>query len=143
MKENQLNHYHLLHGGELFKKMDVLAGMVGENYTRRHVVTRSANEINFYKSSKLGDTLFLTGEIEYTGNTSLDIFVEVRNKTDQNLVASGLFTMVKLDEDGKPARVEKYTPKTEEEQKVFRIGEKRRENYLKIDKLRSRNYGED
>lgn len=106
--EDMLNYYGLLHGGESFKLMDSTAGYISRDFVNGRTVTKAADEVIYYKSAYLNETIVSTGKIINIGNTSMKVYVENRIKERDNVISSsGYFTMVYVDEDFKPKKIEK------------------------------------
>ncbi len=124
-----------VHGGELMKVMDNMAGIVAIRHAKSNVVTARVDELVFSKPVNVGDIITCIGQLAYVGNTSMQVIVKVfvRNLQDYSeveLATSAFFTMVHL-VDGKPATVEKIIPETEEEKELYALGE---EKHLEIKK---------
>lgn len=106
--EEMLNYHGFLHGGESFKLMDSTAGYISRDFVNGRTVTKAADEVIYYKSAYLNETIVSTGKIINIGNTSMKVYVENRIKERDNVISSsGYFTMVYVDEDFKPKKIEK------------------------------------
>lgn len=133
MEPSQGNSQGNVHGGELMKIMDSLAGIVAFKHSRGAVVTARVDELVFHKPVNIGNIITCLGQLTYVGNTSMQIFVRIivrdfENNTDPETALSAFFTMVHL-KDGKPASVPKLTPTTKEEIDIYKLGESK---YLEI-----------
>lgn len=118
-----------VHGGELMKIMDNVAGIVAMKHAKPNVVTARVDELVFLKPVNVGDLITCVGQLAYVGNTSMQIIVKIyvrnlENCSEPELALSSFFTMVHL-KDGKSAPVPKLIPKTDEEKKLFELGEKK------------------
>jgi len=106
---HQTNHYGTLFGGNAMGMMDKAAFVVASRRARTQVVTASTDRVDFHAPAHHGDIVELTAWLESTGRTS--IVVTVRMETEElvtgerRLVASGRFTMVAVDQAGKPVEV--------------------------------------
>lgn len=122
-----------VHGGDLMKIMDNVAGIVAKKHGRGPAVTARVDELVFLRPVNIGDIITCVGQLAYVGTSSMQIFVNVyvrdlENYTDPMIALSSLFTMVHL-ENGKPASVSKLVPSTPEEEELFKLGEKK---YLEL-----------
>lgn len=98
-----------IHGGEIMKIMDSAAGASAMKYAHTNVVTARVDELCFKKPIHIGDLVTCTAHVVYVGNSSMETFVTVESEnpmTGEKLIAlTAFFTMVSLDETGKPAKV--------------------------------------
>ena len=120
-----------VHGGELMKIKDNIAGIVAFKHTRGsgNVVTARVDELVFIKPVKVGDIITCVGQLTYVGKSSMQIMVKIyvrdlTNYSEPEIALSSFFTMVHL-KDGKPALVPKIEPKTREEEELYSLGEKK------------------
>lgn len=120
-----------VHGGELMKIMDNVAGIVAFKHCRGrgNVVTARVDELVFIKPVNVGDIITCVGQLTYVGRTSMQIMVKIYvrdldNYEEPVTALSAFFTMVHL-KDGKPAEVPRIEPLTEEEEELYRLGEKK------------------
>ena len=97
-------------GGWVMSQMDLAAAVRANERCNGRTVTIAANEIIFKKPVQIGDTLCVYTEVEKVGRTSMVIRIEtwarraltaVREK-----VTEARFTMVAVDEDGRPRPVD-------------------------------------
>ena len=129
-----------VHGGELMKIMDNIAGIAAFKHARGSVVTARVDEIVFLKPTHVGDIVTCVGQLAYVGKSSMQIIVKifvhnVNNYTQPELALTAFFTMVHL-VNGKPAKVPKLVVTTPEEQELYNLGEKKyneiQEKYISI-----------
>lgn len=97
-------------GGWVMSQMDIAAALRAGERSRGRVVTVAADEIVFRKPVKVGDTLCVYTAIERVGRTSVTVRVEVwvrrRMTLAREQVTDAQFTMVAVDENGKPRPVD-------------------------------------
>ncbi|MDO5017722.1 MAG: hotdog domain-containing protein [Lagierella massiliensis] len=105
--KEMLNYYDFLHGGEGYKIMDATAGYVSKHHVGGETVTVACNDVVYKNSAYLGEHIISTGKVLKIGNTS--ITVEVTNLVkERNVISSrGIFTMVSVDENFRPKKIEK------------------------------------
>lgn len=134
MQPFQANLSGNVHGGEIMKLMDNVAGATAIQYTKTNVVTARVDELQFILPIHMGAFVTCTGKIAYIGNTSLEIIVTVDvedlgTHDEKKRALSAFFTMVALDEDGNPTKIPPLTPETEEEKKIYKMVEERRQKF--------------
>lgn len=121
-----------LFGGLLMQWIDVVAAVVARRHADREVLTAAVDHLSFLKPANLNDIVTLCGRVTYVGNTSMEVCVETfverpeRNNV-RALVNRAYLTMVALDEDGKPTRVPRLKPVSEQEKVDFEAGRRRKE----------------
>jgi acyl-CoA thioesterase YciA len=96
-------------GGWLLSQMDLAAGVAGRRLTHRRVVTVALDGVVFHRPVYVGDSVSCYTQITRLGNTSATIhvsaFVERIDGGAEEHVCEGHFTMVALDENGKPTPI--------------------------------------
>ncbi len=106
---NTTNHYDTLFGGTALFMMDEVAFITATRFTRKMCVTVSSDKIDFTKPIPAGTIIELIGTISRTGNTSLDvkveIYIEQMYSNHREKAISGNFTFVALDENKKPTKI--------------------------------------
>lgn len=119
-----------VHGGELLKQLDQVAYACAARYCGSYVVTMSVDQVVFRNPISVGTMVTFLASVNYTGTTSMEVGIKVIAEdiqegtvTDTN---SCFFTMVSVDENGKPRRVPPLEPKTDVEKRRFHDGERRR-----------------
>ncbi|RBP58215.1 acyl-CoA hydrolase [Alkalibaculum bacchi] len=121
-----------IHGGEMMKIMDNVAGIVAVKHAKGNVVTARVDETIFHIPVHVGDIVTCIGELAYVGTTSMQIFVsvlvnDIKGQNKSKIALTAFFTMVHLDEDGKPAKVPQLTPITPDEEALYLLGKKKYE----------------
>lgn len=133
MEPNHANIYGNVHGGEIMKMMDNAAGIVGFKHCRGNIVTARVDGLEFHLPVHIGSFVNCIAKLTFVGNSSMEILVTVMvedliNGEESKVALTGFFTIVALDEKGKPTAVPKLEITNEEERRLFEEGEKR---YLK------------
>ncbi|WP_298713760.1 acyl-CoA thioesterase [Chitinophaga sp.] len=107
---NTTNHYDTLFGGTAMQLMDEVAFIAATRYARKRMVTVSSDKIDFKKPIPAGTIVELIGRVSHTGNTSLqvlvEIFVEEMYSEERYRAISGTFTFVAIDEYKRPVPLE-------------------------------------
>ena len=123
-----------MHGGELLKILDKAAYICASKYSGNYCVTLSVDKVTFKNSIKIGELLTLLAKVNYTGRTSMEIGIKVIAEDIRNNIVrhtnTCFFTMVAVDENGKPKEVEPLKPETEEEKRRQSDAAKRRKQRL-------------
>ena len=111
-------------GGAIMRYMDEVAAIVAWKHAGRNCVTASIDRMNFYAPVYVGNILILKGQVNYVGNTSMEIGVRIEamdpTSKKSNHTGSCYLTYVALDEKGKPTPIPKITPQTPDEKRRFR-----------------------
>ena len=103
------NPYGGVFGGWLMSQMALAAGSLASRTARGKCVVVAADELRFPGVMAVGDELSVYAELTGQGRTSLKIAVEAvareRDGEAETKVASGVFTVVAIGEDGKSRAV--------------------------------------
>ncbi len=106
---NSTNHYDTLFGGTAMSLMDEVAFMTATRFSRKQMVTVSSDRIDFKRPIPGGTIIELVGRVTKVGNTSLEIgvelFIEQMYSEVRTKAITGTFTMVAVNDEGKPVRV--------------------------------------
>lgn len=109
-----------IHGGEIIKRMDTVAGQTAKEYAGGPAVTASMDQAAFYEPVAVGDTLEIDAYLDYVGTTSMMVRVDayVRDYVDDSRekTTAAYFTFVAIDDDGSPREVPELVLETEEEE---------------------------
>ena len=118
-----------MHGGELLKLLDQVAYSCGMKYCGQYVVTKSVSSVTFRDSIAIGEFLHFNATVNYVGNTSMEIGIQViaenLHEQSQRHTTSCYFTMVAVDENRQSSVIEKFTPETDIEKQRWREAELR------------------
>ena len=106
------NPNHDIFRGWLMSQMDIAGGILACETARGRIVTVAADKIVFHRPVAVGDIVGCYGRLVKTGNTSMQIHIEVwvhsasfADFNEKRLVTEALFTYVAIDEDGRPRPV--------------------------------------
>ncbi|MGE5381313.1 MAG: acyl-CoA thioesterase [Methylocystaceae bacterium] len=112
-----------MHGGEVMKLMDSTAGVVAARHCHGNVVTLSVDRLIFKEPIFIGDFVTCTGELIYTGRTSMEVYVTVTveniSEGERRAALEGYFVLVALDRSGRPTPVPPLLIESEEQQASF------------------------
>ena len=130
MTPDMANFTGKVHGGELLSYLDKAAYACASRYAGRYVVTLSVDRVMFRQSINVGELVTFLASVNYTGNTSMEVGIKVITEDIRNRVVrhtnSCYFTMVALDDDGKPVPVPPLKPETIVEKQRFEAAMLRR-----------------
>lgn len=89
--------------------MDMAAFIVASRFARRNMVTVSSDKTNFKSPIRTGQLIEVTAQVKSVGKTSVKVCVDLIGEDlrtgDRTLCSSGYFSMVALDDFGKPTRI--------------------------------------
>lgn len=129
LTQANLNGYSRLFGGQLMSWMDIVAAVTARRHAGTNVTTARVQNLSFRAPARANDTLVLTGEVVYTGRTSMDIrvccYLELLDG-EQELINEAFFTMVALDEHEKPVMIPRLIIDSEEQQRLWDEAAERR-----------------
>jgi len=130
MTPDKANFSGNVHGGDLLKYLDQVAYACAARYCGGYVVTISVDQVMFRHPISVGTLVTFLASVNYTGRTSMEIGIKVVAEDIQKGIVvdtnSCFFTMVHVDENGKPKEVEPLRPKTDVEKRRFHDGKIRR-----------------
>ncbi|SDZ81353.1 acyl-CoA thioesterase [Microbulbifer marinus] len=131
MTPDMVNFTGKVHGGELLSYLDKVAYACGSRYAGTYVVTLSVDRVIFRQPINVGELVTFLASVNYTGNTSMEIGIKVITEDIRNRIVrhtnSCYFTMVAIDDDGKPTPVPKFEPETAVQRERFEAAVLRRE----------------
>ena len=122
----QANPAGFVHGGELMKLMDNAAGVTAGRHSSSYVVTAQVNDIRFLRPVRVGSLVLVYAKITFVGRTSMEIQIEVETEdlfTGERMRAlTSYYTMVAVDDEGRPKTIPPLIVYTEEEEQLFNEG---------------------
>ena len=77
---NDVNFGGHVHGGEVMKWMDQIGYALAVRYSKGYAVTKFVDNIDFMKPMKIGDLVRLKAHIVTTGQSSMNIAIEVTSE---------------------------------------------------------------
>ncbi len=112
-----------VHGGTILKLLDQVAYACASRYAGRYVVTLSVDQVMFRQPIHVGELVTFMASVNHTGTSSMEIGIKVVAENIRNQVVrhanSCFFTMVAVDDDGKPTAVPPLRPFTVDEKRRF------------------------
>ena len=110
-----------VHGGTILKLLDQVAYACASRYCGSYVVTLSVDQVMFRQPIHVGELVSFLASINHTGSSSMEVGIKVlaeQIRTQEiRHVNSCFFTMVALDEMGRPTSVPTFRPFTPDERR--------------------------
>jgi len=101
-------------GGWVLSQMDLAGGIASGQRAAGRVVTIAVDKMKFIRPVHVGDVLCVYSSIIRVGNTSMEIWIEawaLRHRFGhREKVTEAKFTMVAIDDDGRPRTVPREAP---------------------------------
>jgi acyl-CoA hydrolase len=105
-----------VHGGTVMKWIDEAGYACATAWAKRYCVTVFVGGIRFHHPVKIGELVEVEARLAYTGNTSMNISVEVRSGDIKGgrlrTTTECLIVFVSVDEEGRPVPVDAWLPET-------------------------------
>ena len=121
-----------LFGGDLLALVDQAAAVAAIRHAGGIAVTASIERMDFREPIHLGELVTCTATVDFVGNSSMDITVEVQAEQvstgTRRHTHTARVVFVALDENGKPRRVPRLVPETDEERERYRRAEEQRKH---------------
>ena len=134
MTPDKANFTGHVHGGDLLKYLDQVAYACATRYCGNYVVTLSVDKVLFKHPIFIGNFVTFFASVNYTGNTSMEIGIKVVSEDIKNRTVvhtnTCYFTMVALDDDKKPIKIEQLNPTTPTQIRRFNDAKIRKEKRL-------------
>jgi acyl-CoA hydrolase len=110
MTPDKVNFSGNVHSGEMMKMLDEVAYACASRYSGNYVVTLSVDQVVFKRPVRIGELVTFLATVNFTGRTSLEVGVKVISENIQKRSCrhtnSYFFTMVAINDDGKPVPFE-------------------------------------
>lgn len=108
-----------VHGGTVLKLLDQVAFACASRYAASYVVTLSVDQVMFRQPIQVGELLTFLAAVNHTGTSSMEVGIKViaeniRTQVQRH-VNSCFFTMIAVDDHGKPQAVPPLEPGTPDE----------------------------
>lgn len=135
VRPTHLNSAGRLFGGALMQWIDEVAALVAKRHSRCNVTTVSVDNLTFLHGAYQDDAVVIRGRLTYVGNSSMEIKVDTYAEDidgNRTVINHAFFTMVALDDAGKPKSVPKLILETEAEKEEWQKGEIRKEFRVQI-----------
>ncbi|WP_306216434.1 acyl-CoA thioesterase [Actinoplanes sp. RD1] len=136
MTATDVNLYGTVHGGDLMKFVDDVAGAAAARHSGGTAVTAAIDEIVFLEPVRVGDLVHAYAQVNWAGSTSMEVGVRVTSErwdtagSEALTVVTAYLVFVGVDAAGHPRHVPPVLPETPEDERRFREALIRREHRL-------------
>ena len=121
MSPDMANFSGNVHGGTILRLLDQVAYACASRYSRRYVVTLSVDQVTFLQPIHVGELVSFLASVNHTGKSSMEIGIKVVAEDIRSQVVrhvnSCFFSMVAVDDAGKPTPVPPFTPASDDERR--------------------------
>ena len=137
-KPDDANSKGTIFGGRIMEWMDMSAAICARRHSNMMVSTVSVSRVRFYLPLYVGHIVHVTAKITRSFVSSMEVEVKVivedTYKDTHELGVLGYFTMVGLDDNGKPAKIPALNPQSLEEKESWNQAGLRRKQTTKQSK---------
>lgn len=121
MTPDMANFSGKVHGGALLNLLDRVAFSCASRFSGSYAVTLSVDQVVFRQPINVGELVTFRASVNQAGRTSMEIGIRVEAEAiregTRRHTNSCYFTMVAVDEDGRPKEVPELRVLTEEEER--------------------------
>ena len=133
-----------VHGGSLLKLLDQVAYACAAKYCKSYVVTAALDQVFFRQQVHVGELVTFLAHVNHVARSSMEIGIKVVAENlrthDKRHTTSCYFTMVAVDDEGKPMAVPPLTLDSEAEKRRFAGAEIRKKlRQESLEKVRALN----
>jgi acyl-CoA hydrolase len=108
-----------VHGGEIMRMCDEVAGIAAIRHSRQRVVTAGMDRMTFLQPVFVGMLVTVKAMVNAAWRTSMEVGVRVEAENvrtgEITHTSTAYLTMVALDDEGRPAQVPPVDPRTPDE----------------------------
>lgn len=130
MTPDMANFSGKVHGGALLNLLDRVAFSCASRFSKRYAVTLSVDQVMFKEPIHVGELVTFRASINHAGRTSMEVGIRVEAENirsgQRRHTNSCYFTMVAVDDDGRPVQVPDCRPLTPVEVRRYKAAELRR-----------------
>lgn len=116
-----------LFGGEIMAMVDQAAAIAAIRHAGGPAVTASIHRVDFRERIPMGALVTCVAQVEFVGNSSMDIVVEViaekPSTGERRHTHTARLVFVAIDDYGRPKRVPRLVPESDEEQARYAAAE--------------------
>lgn len=136
MTPDQANFSGNVHGGTILKYLDQVAYACASRYAGSYVVTLSVDQVTFRQPVHVGELVTFLAAVNYTGRTSMEVGIKVITENIREKLVrhtnSCFFTMVAVDDDGRPVEVPALEPESDDQKRRYQDALERRKIRLEL-----------
>jgi acyl-CoA hydrolase len=123
-----------VHGGTILRLCDEAAALAAVRHARLRVVTAGVDRMTFLEAMHVGELITFKAAVNAVWRTSMEVGVRVEAewpaKGTVRHTNTAYFTMVALDEDGRPTAARPLLAESDDERRREREAQTRRSNRL-------------
>ncbi|MCL6705922.1 acyl-CoA thioesterase [Pseudomonas sp. R2.Fl] len=131
MTPDMANFSGKVHGGALLNLLDRVAYSCASRFSQHYAVTLSVDQVVFRQPIHVGELVTFRASVNLAGRTSMEIGIRVEAENirtgERRHTNSCYFTMVAVDDEGRPIPVPELSLGTEAKQRRAREAEVRRQ----------------
>ncbi len=131
-----------VYGGSILSIADSAAYVCASRHAGPRCVTVSVDQVDFREPIKIGQLVTFKASVNFVGKTSMEIGIRIEAENletgEKRHTNSCYFTMVALDQFGKPTPVPRLVCETELEKRRCREGQIRREHAKELAEKRKK-----
>ncbi len=120
-----------VHGGSLLKLLDQVAYACAAKYCKQYVVTAALDQVFFKQQVNVGELVTFYAHVNYVGRSSMEVGVKVVAENlrthSKRHTTSCYFTMVAIDDEGKPVEAPQLNLETDIERQHYAEAELRKQ----------------
>lgn len=122
-----------LFGGNIMALVDQAAAIAAIRHAGGRAVTASIHRVDFRERIPMGSLVTCLAQVEYVGNSSMDIAVDVFAEQPSTGVRrhthNARLVFVAIDDEGRPVRVPRLVPETDAERARYAAAERYRQEH--------------
>ncbi|MQW89334.1 acyl-CoA thioesterase [Sinorhizobium saheli] len=130
MTPDMANFSGKVHGGALLNLLDRVAFSCASRFSKQYAVTLSVDQVIFKEPIHVGELVTFRASINYAGRTSMEVGIRVEAENiragTRRHTNSCYFTMVAVDDAGRPVAVPEFHPETPADKRRHQAAELRR-----------------
>ena len=130
MTPDMANFSGKVHGGALLNLLDRVAFSCASRYSKQYAVTLSVDQVTFKEPINVGELVTFRASVNHTGRTSMEIGIRVEaehiRSGKRRHTNSCYFTMVAVDDTGRPVAVPALIPVDAWDRRRYEAAELRR-----------------
>lgn len=135
MTPDMANFHGNIHGGHILKLLDCVAYACAARYSGKYIVTLSVDQVIFKEPIHVGELVSFYASVNYVGTSSMEVGIRVIAENlltqEKRHTNTCYFTMVALDQNGKPTRVRPLELRTETQKRRYQEALLRKERRMK------------
>ena len=125
----------VMFGGIMMQWIDVCAGVAAMRHAHGGVLTASIDRLDFLSPVRVGETVVLQAQVNYTSKTSMEVGCRVETEDMRSgirrYVTKAYLTFVAVDDHGRPRAIEPIELASDDDRRRHTEAQRRRAERLK------------